>query len=82
MSFNITSEVFQISLKNIIASYMLYDHPLRNVNEARYLGVIIDSKLNFNKQTDSVCKKANTTLAFSCIYANMKLNLMPMYVQY
>ena len=27
-------------------------------------GVIIDSKLNFNKQIDSVCKKANSTLAF------------------
>ena len=32
-----------------------------NVNEARYLGVIIDSKLNFNS---SVCKKVNSTLAF------------------
>ena len=41
----------------------LYDHSLRNVNEARYLGVI-DCKLNFNKQIDSVCKKANSTLAF------------------
>ena len=37
---------------------------IRNVNEAKYLGVIIDSKLNFNKQIDSVCKKANSTLAF------------------
>ena len=43
---------------------MLYDHSLQNVNEAKYLGVIIDSKLNFNKQIDSVCKKANSTLAF------------------
>ena len=45
---------------------MLYDHSLRNVSEARYLGVIINSKLNFNKQIDnhSVCKKTNSTLAF------------------
>ena len=66
MSFNINKcEVLQISLKNIIEHfYMLYDHSLRNVNEAKYLGVIIDSKLNFNKQIDSVCKKANSTLAF------------------
>ena len=66
MTFNINKcEVLQISLRNIIEhSYMLYDHPLWNVNEARYLGVIIDSKLNFNKQIDSVCKKANSTLAF------------------
>ena len=56
MSFNINKcEVLQVSLKNIIEhSYMLYDHSLRNVNEAKYLGVIIDSKLNFNKQIDSV----------------------------
>ena len=66
MFFNINKcEVHQISLKNIIEhSYMLYDHSIRNLNEAKYLGVIIDSKLNFNKQIDSVCKKANSTLAF------------------
>ena len=34
------------------------------MNLARYLGAIIDSKLTFNKQVDSVCKKANSTLAF------------------
>ena len=43
---------------------MLYDPSLQNVNEAKYLGVIVNSKLNFNKQIDSVCKKANSTLAF------------------
>ena len=66
MSFNINKcEVLQISLKNFIEhSYLLYGHALQNVNEARYLGVTIDSKLNFNKQIDSVCKKANSTLAF------------------
>ena len=43
-------------------SYTLYDHhPLQNENEASYLGVIIDSKLNFNKQVDSISKKANST---------------------
>jgi len=49
----------------------LYDQPLQNINEAKYLGVIIDSKLNFNKQIDTLCKKANSTLAF------LRRNLFP-----
>ena len=66
MFFNINKcEVLQISLKNSIKhSCMLYDHSLQNVNEARYLGVIIYSKLNFNKQIDSVSKKGDSTIAF------------------
>ena len=34
---------------------MLYDHPLQNVNEVRYLGVVIDCKLtSTNKLTQYV----------------------------
>ena len=62
---NSKCEVLQISLRNILKfSYILYNFPLQNVSEARYLGVIIDSKLNFNKHTDVICKKANSVLAF------------------
>ena len=32
--------------------------------EANYLGVIVYSKLNFNKHTDVICKKANSALSF------------------
>jgi len=66
MAFNIGKcEVLYISLRNVAKhSYIFYDQPLQNVNEAKYLGVIIDSKLNFNKQIDTLCKKANSTLAF------------------
>ena len=66
---------------------MLYDHSLRNVNEAKYLGVIIDSKLNFNKQIDTVCKKANSTLAFlkrnlhSCTKREIKSVAYQIYVR-
>ena len=35
-----------------------------------YLGVIIDSELNFNEHVDYVCKKANTTRAF--VHRNTK----------
>ena len=34
------------------------------------LGVIIDSKLNFNEHVDYICKKANTTQAF--VHRNTK----------
>ena len=58
-------EALQISLRNILTfSYTLYDQPLQNVNEARYLGIVIDSKLTFNTLIDSVCKKANGALSF------------------
>ena len=66
MIFNVDKcQVLQTSLRNIFAfSYTLYNHFLENVNEAKYLGIVIDSKLNFNKHIDSVCKKANSALAF------------------
>ena len=66
MSFNVSKcEVLRISLRNALEfSYILYNFPLHIVSEARYLGVIIDSKLNFNKHTDVICKKANSALSF------------------
>ena len=58
-------EALQISLRNILTfSSTLYDQPLQNVNEVRYLGIVIDSKLTFNTLIDSVCKKANGALSF------------------
>ena len=65
--FNIDKcEVLQISLTNSAhANYYLYDNPLRIVNEVKYLGVLLDSKLSFNKHIETVCKKANGVLAFS-----------------
>ena len=66
MVFNIDKcEVLQISLSNSAqANYYLYDNPLRIVNEAKYLGVLLDSKLSFNKHIETVYKKANGVLAF------------------
>ena len=66
MTFNTTKcEVIQITLKNPIQStYYLYGHQLQQVTEAKYLGVTLDSKLNFNKHIEVVCKKANTMLSF------------------
>ena len=55
-------EVIQITLKNPIQSaYYLYGHQLKQVTEAKYLGVTLDSKL---KHIDAICKKANIMLSF------------------
>ena len=66
MTFNVDKcEVVQISLKpQSETSYILYNSKLKQVIDAKYLGVIIDSKLSFNKHIDMTCKKANSTLSF------------------
>ena len=88
MIFNVDKcQVLQTSLRNIFTfSYTLYNHFLENVNEAKYMGIVINSKLNFNKHIDSVCKKANSALAFlkrnlSSCKCEMKSDAYLMYVR-
>ena len=65
MENGVKCEVLQISLGNSApVNYCLYDNPLRIVNEAKYLGVLLDSKLNFNRHIETICKTANDVLAF------------------
>ena len=66
MVFNIDKcEVLQISLSNSApVNYCLYDNPLKIVNTAKYLSTLSDSKLNFNRHIETICKKANGVLAF------------------
>jgi len=66
MTFNVNKcETLRISLNHSIMyySYLLHDQPLKLVNEARYLSVMIDSKLSFNTQVHLVCKKVNNALS-------------------
>ena len=67
MQFNATKcQVLQVTNKRkpIPASYTIHDHVLEVVSSTKYLGVHIDSKLNFNTHVDTITKKANGTRAF------------------
>ena len=44
--------------------YHIHDTPLSQVDSAKYLGVLIDSKLNWKKQYSSLIKSCAQTLAF------------------
>ena len=48
----------------IKSDYFIHDKLLKETNHARYLGVTIDSKLNWIEQNSSLCKKANSILGF------------------
>jgi len=68
MSFNPDKcEVLKVTLKrkNLIESeYTIHGQPLKTVPSAKYLGLTIDSKLNYNEHINNICKKANSTRAF------------------
>ena len=67
MQFNASKcQVLRITNKRkpVLASYTIHGHELELVDSAKYLGVHLDSKLNFNMHVDTVAKKANSTRAF------------------
>ena len=49
----------------IYSQYSLYNQTLQHVSEAKYLGLILDQNLNFNKHIDNIlCKRTNVALGF------------------
>ena len=58
--------LLQISNKRnpINFTYSIHNTPLYKVDSAKYLGVTIDSKLNWNKQYSSIIKSCTQTLSF------------------
>jgi len=67
MSFNATkSEVMHISRKKTVLQklYTIKGQALREVNKARYLGVIISDDLQWSAHVSTITKKANSTLGF------------------
>ncbi|XP_072050097.1 uncharacterized protein [Amphiura filiformis] len=67
MRFNSTRcQVLQITNKRkpIKASYTVHGHTLEVVESAKYLGVHLDPRLNFNAHVNTITRKANSTRAF------------------
>uniref|UniRef100_A0A8C4WX16 Reverse transcriptase domain-containing protein n=1 Tax=Eptatretus burgeri TaxID=7764 RepID=A0A8C4WX16_EPTBU len=62
-------QVFHITNKQkvVLQSYNIHDHTLAEVNSAKYLGVHIDSKLNFNTHMDATVKKGNSNNALQSL---------------
>ena len=48
----------------ITIPYLIHGTPISETDSAKYLGVIIDSNLNWRQQYASITKKCNSTLAF------------------
>ena len=55
----------------LIFDYSLHDHLLEHVKSATYLGVTINSKLNWDDHVNNIAKKANRTQGF--IRRNLKI---------
>ena len=48
----------------ITSPYFIHNIPISETDSAKYLGIIIDSNLNWRQQYASMIKKCNSTLAF------------------
>ena len=73
MKFNIDKcMVLHVTLKRnpILSEYTLHGQNLNTVSEAKYLGVLLDSKLSFDHHIHSTCQKANSVLSF--LHRNLK----------
>ena len=51
-------------LKPLLFDYKIHNTILSITNSAKYLGVTIDSNLNWNQHVNNITSKANSTLAF------------------
>ena len=75
-------QILRISNKRqpIINNYNIHNTILQVFNSAKYLGISIDSNLNWNEQTNNIYKKSSFMLSFlernfyKCPY-NVKINL-------
>ena len=67
MSFNLQKcEFLRITLKKnpIVVQYTLHDYTIHEVTHAKYLGVVIDSKLSWSEHIKQVTNRANKVKGF------------------
>ena len=59
-------QLLRITNKNdpIKSTYFIHDTPISETDSAKYLGVVIDSKLKWTNHYSNLIKKCNCTLAF------------------
>ncbi len=80
------TEHLRISLKkNCLNTYQINGNPINTVQEHKHLGLIFDSKLNFNQHCDMIVNKARKKFGFLkslCKYVDgiTFLNLYKTYV--
>lgn len=55
---------FAVKRNPNIIDYKLFDAPMERVSDIRDLGLILDSKLNFHKHVNVICKAASKMLGF------------------
>ena len=87
MEFNIGKcKIMDIGRTNPGESYIIWDTELAVTTEEKDLGVIVDSKLVFDRHIRSIVTKANKMLSmirisFACMEKTMFLNLYPVLVR-
>ena len=59
-------QTLRVTNKNqpLISTYQIHDIPIQETPSAKYLGVVIDSKLTWKEQYRNISKKCYNTLAF------------------
>jgi len=51
--------------KNLIEpEYTIHGQPLKIVSSTKYLGLTVDSKMNYDEQISNISKKANSSRSF------------------
>jgi len=68
MLFNLDKcEVLRVTMKrkNLIeAEYTIHGQPLKTISSSKYMGLILDAKMNYNEHISNISKKANSSRSF------------------
>ncbi len=68
MDFNVTKcylMTITTKLKPNVSQYQMFSHPLTRVNSTKYLGITVDSRLNWSDHINNVTAKSRKTLSMT-----------------